>query len=70
MVAKNSDHKDRQISHLLIKTADGLKLLSDSGELKDVDGQFVPNAIVPKLNTKKKDKDRVLKVIQEWVGSK
>jgi phage/plasmid-associated DNA primase len=70
MVAQNSDHKDRQISHLLIKTADGLKLLSDSGELKDVDGQFVPNAIVPKLNTKKKDKDRVLKVIQEWVGSK
>jgi phage/plasmid-associated DNA primase len=53
---------------LLIKTAGGLKVLREDGQLYDPDGEFVPNMLAPVLNEDKADKAELMKIITEWLG--
>lgn len=69
MVAQNSQPVDKVVDVLLVRTKDGLKQLTAEGKLEDPTGEFVPNTIRPLLNEKKKDKERVYKVIRDWVDS-
>ena len=67
MVAQNAEHVDEDVDSLLIKTDKGLKLLTSEGKLVKPTGSFVPNTIYPQLVTDKAAKERVFKVIEEWV---
>lgn len=69
MVAQNADQVEIPVTDLLVRTPAGLKQLNESGLLEDPSGKFVPNTVVPMLNEKKKDKDRVLKVLSGWLDS-
>lgn len=54
---------------LLMRTDDGLMVLTETGELLPADGTFLPNFIRPRLNTNEDRKAEVFKVISEWVDS-
>lgn len=69
MVAQNSRSYDDVCTTLLVRTADGLKELQDDGTLHDPSGEFVPNTLVPVLNTDQADKDRVFAVVSNWLDS-
>jgi len=56
-------------SWLLIKTANGLKVLREDGMLHDPDGSFVPNMLVPVLNEDPTDKAELMSIISDWLGS-
>lgn len=69
MVAQNCDTIHEAPASLLVRTEDGLKQLNSLGQLEDVTGAFVPNAIIPLLNEDPADKAAVLDTITEWVDS-
>lgn len=69
MVAQNSHHHTGETTTLLTRTTEGLKELRPDGKLHDPSGGFVPNTLVPMLNTDKADKDRVFEVIANWLDS-
>lgn len=58
-----------QPSGILLQTNDGLRVLTNEGDLVEPDGKFRPNYIKVPLNTKQDDKDEVWKTIVEWVDS-
>lgn len=70
MVAQAARQENSVASSLLIRTPDGLRLLTPKGELGEPTGSFVPNTVWPMLNTDKKAKARVRDVFDEWLGSK
>jgi hypothetical protein len=53
---------------LLVKTEAGLKVLREDGKLYDPDGTFVPNMLVPVLNTDPDDKAELMSIITNWLG--
>lgn len=69
MVSQAAEQQVGSIHTLLVRTEEGLKQLTHMGELHEVDGSFVPNALGPMLNTDPKDKERVFNTIAEWVDS-
>ena len=54
---------------LLINTEDGLRVLTQDGDLVDPDGEFRPNFIRPTLNTDPVSKAEVFNVIRNWLDS-
>ena len=69
MVAQNAQHHQGLCKTLLVRTPEGLKELRGDGRLHDPSGSFVPNTLVPLLNTKQEDKQRVFDVIAGWLDS-
>ena len=69
MVAQNCVTVDHAPNALLVRTPEGLRQLNHLGQLVDVTGQFVPNAIIPMLNEDETAKKEVLATIAEWVDS-
>lgn len=69
MVAQNAQRHDVPCSTLLVRTTDGLRELRDDGLLHVPSGTFIPNTLVPMLNTDEAEKDRVRGVIEQWVDS-
>ena len=69
MVMQNADQVELPVQDLLVRTPGGLKQLTSMGKLEDPSGKFIPNTLVPMLNTEEKDKDRVFGVIEEWLNS-
>lgn len=69
MVAQNALRHFEPCSTLLVRTEDGLRELRDDGQLHVPSGAFVPNTLVPMLNTDQADKDRVRAVLEQWVDS-
>lgn len=69
MVAQSARQVTEVVSSLLVKTEQGLRQLTDEGKLVPTSGEFHPNALVPMLNEKKKDKARVFAVISQWLDS-
>lgn len=69
MVAQNSVLHAEACRTLLVRTTEGLKELRDDGQLHDPTGEFVPNTLVPLLNTNEKEKAQVFDVISEWLDS-
>lgn len=53
---------------LMMRTNDGLMVLTETGELLPADGTFLPNYIKPKLNNDPELKAELLSIITEWVG--
>jgi hypothetical protein len=54
---------------LLVRTDNGLRELTEAGELAEPTGDFRPNYLVPMLNTDQAEKDRVFNVISDWLNS-
>lgn len=69
MVAQNAQQQRGLCRTLLIRTPEGLKELREDGQLHDPTGQFVPNTLVPMLNSDEDDKQRVFDVIAGWLDS-
>jgi hypothetical protein len=69
MVAQNATFYDEVASSLLVRTAAGLKMLDEEGQLQDTTGKFVPNFLAPMLNEDQAEKERVLGVISAWLDS-
>lgn len=69
MVTQNSTQQNDVVSSLLVRTKEGLKLLTEEGQLEDPTGDFVPNTILPLLVDDEKLKAELFDQIEEWVGS-
>lgn len=54
---------------VLIKTAEGLRVLTPQGLLVDPEGIFIPNLLWPQLNTDADVKDEVFKIMVDWLGA-
>ena len=68
MVAQNAQPVDNPVDALLVKTKAGLRKLDGAGQLVEVDGQFVPNTLVPRLNEDLPAQVEVYDRIVEWVN--
>lgn len=68
MVAQNCWQQDHTITSLLVRTEQGLRQLTEEGQLLEVDGSFHPNTLSPMLNTDPEAKAAVWGVLNEWVG--
>jgi phage/plasmid-associated DNA primase len=53
---------------LLVKTAQGLRVLKEDGTLHEPDGTFIPNTIRWEINENADDKAELLSTITDWVG--
>lgn len=53
---------------LLVKTAQGLRVLKEDGKLHEPDGEFIPNTIRWTINDDPDDKAMLLSTITDWVG--
>lgn len=69
MVAQNSRLHEKACHTLLVRTHEGLRELREDGALHEPTGDFVPNTLMPWLNTEDEDKERVFKVISDWLDS-
>ena len=69
MLRQFAQEETNPATTLLIKTEDGLRLLTEEGTLVEPDGTFHPNYIRPQLNTSEVDKQEVLEVIIGWLNS-
>jgi len=69
MVAQNAQPYDDTVTELLVRTPDGLRRLTEQGTLDAPTGGFVPNTLVPMLNTDAAAKEQVFKVIADWLDS-
>lgn len=56
-----------EVSELLIRTDDGLRMLTCDGSLVPATGQFIPNYLPVKLNTDEQVKQQVMDLLTEWV---
>jgi len=54
---------------LLVKTAQGLRVLTSTGGLVHPSGEFVPNTLHPLLNTSDEDKQEVFEIVANWLNS-
>jgi hypothetical protein len=70
MVSQHATLSKTNPSSMLIRTEDGLKLLTEAGTLADPTGDFIPNYVKPMLNNDPDDKQFVYDTIVEWVNSK
>ena len=69
MVEQNCELHTEPVDSLLIKTEQGLRMLTATGKLTEPTGQFIPNTLRPMLNEDEDLKAEVLEVITEWVSS-
>lgn len=69
MVAQTANQVEKTVSSLLVRTPAGLRELDETGTLVTPSQEFRPNTLVPMLNEDPTEKQRVFKVITEWVGS-
>lgn len=69
MVAQNSEWIDEVATSLLVRTEEGLRVIDQTGQLKPVSGEFVPNTLTPVLNEDQDKKDEVFAVVSQWLNS-
>lgn len=63
-------HEDEsQVTSLLLRTEDGLRLLDRDGQLVEPEGTFCPNILQPMLNLDEAAKQEVFGVISSWLNS-
>ena len=67
MVSQASTEVLETASSLLVRTPAGLRELNELGQLVEPTGDFRPNHLLPMLNEKQEDKDRVFGVLTEWL---
>jgi hypothetical protein len=67
MVAQSAHGHYQDVHDLLVRTDEGLRVLDGTGAVRETDGSFVPNTLLPALNTDPDEKARVLGIITEWV---
>lgn len=54
---------------LLVKTQQGLRVLTTKGELAIPTGDFIPNTLHPMLNTSDADKQEMFEIVANWLNS-
>ena len=69
MLQQFAEEWEMQSSTLLIKTKEGLRCLTESGDLVPADGTFNPNYLKTTLNNDSADKQFVMDTIVEWLNS-
>lgn len=69
MVSQYANQAQGNADSLLIRTEDGLHQLTNQGKLEPPSGLFVPNTVMPVLNTDETKKQAVFDVISEWLDS-
>ena len=69
MVAQNAIQQEGLCTTLLVRTTEGLRELREDGQLHEPTGLFVPNTLVPMLNTDEVAKKQVFEVIATWLDS-
>lgn len=69
MLKQFSREDESRVTSLLIKTEDGLRVLTSEGQLVEPGGGFLPNYIRPMLNQDEADKTEVFDVISGWLSS-
>ena len=68
MLRQRSIRVEGDVDSVLIDTPDGLRCLTGTGEIIEPTGDFVPNLLGPTLVTDEDHKDRVWKVLLDWLG--
>ena len=56
-----------EVSELLIRTDEGLRMLTNDGQLVPAIGQFIPNYLPVALNNDSQLKEQVMELLIEWV---
>lgn len=69
MVAQCAIQQTEPVNKLLIRTAQGLRVLLEDGRLVEPDGSFVPNTLPVPLNEDRAAKDAMFETLVEWLGS-
>lgn len=69
MVGQLAEFVDDAAKTMLVRTHQGLKELQPDGTFEEPSGAFVPNTVLPMLNTDQAAKDRVFQVISDWLDS-
>ena len=69
MLRQLATQSSGEVDGILVKTDEGLKLLDTRGQLIDPAGTFVPNFIRPRLNATEDDKEFLMSVLVEWLGT-
>lgn len=69
MLRQYADEDEERTRSLFVRTQEGLRVLSENGELVDPDGTFRPNVIKPMLNSDDVLKKEVFDVITGWLDS-
>jgi phage/plasmid-associated DNA primase len=68
MVKQLAKPNTDDITHILVKTKDGMQRLNGKGQLEDHDDSFTPNYVKPLLNEDLDDKQEVFDTFTEWLG--
>jgi hypothetical protein len=69
MVQQAATEVVEPVNSLLLKTAAGLRVLLEDGSVVSPNGTFVPNCLPVPVNDDRADKDYVMSVLVEWLGS-
>lgn len=69
MMSQAAIRHNETADSLLVRTDTGLKELRSDGKLYDPSGTFVPNTLIPVLNSNEEDKEFVRAQIVEWLDS-
>jgi phage/plasmid-associated DNA primase len=68
MVKQLAKPNTDDITHILVKTKDGMQRLNGKGQLEDHNDSFTPNYVKPLLNEDLADKQEVFDTITKWLG--
>lgn len=69
MLRQFAQENDDHVQEIFVRTPDGLRVLTQEGQLVESTGAFLPNYIKPMLNPDEFAKKEVFSVISEWVDS-
>ena len=69
MVQQAATEITEPVHSLMLRTADGLRVLLGDGSIVSPNGRFVPNCLPVPVNDDRAAKDAVFDTLTEWVGS-
>lgn len=69
MLSQFAEEDESEVTSLLIRTEDGLRVLDESGALVEPSGAFLPNVLKPQLHSDPAAKQEVFDIIAGWLNS-
>lgn len=69
MVAQSSWEVLDTVNDLMVRTPEGLRVLTEQGVFEEPDGHFIANTLKPLLNTDEAAKAEVYATLLNWLGS-
>lgn len=67
MVQQHAELHEEEVSSLMVRTTEGLKVLGPDGLLTPATGTFIPNTLKPVLNDDPDVKAEVFDILAQWV---